>query len=167
MSTDQKPREFWINDTMLDIKDGLNYVAKNSEMRNFQGVHVIEKSAYDELLAMKNKAAEIAIAIGFEHNMMVKERDQLKVELEACRAELLTAKVGAMHFKGERDVHIRESEQFVKDSTAKIAELAEKLATARAALRALVYHAGGYPTGGEWIQIEAKAREALKELEGK
>ncbi len=31
----------------------------------------------DEAVALKDKAAEIAIAIGFEHNRMVKERDEL------------------------------------------------------------------------------------------
>lgn len=42
----------------------------------------------EETKVLKDKAAEIAIAIGFEHNQLVKERDRLKAALGAIRAHL-------------------------------------------------------------------------------
>lgn len=39
-----------------------------------------------EMTAMKDKAAEIAIAIGFEHNQMVKKCTELKAALEGLWA---------------------------------------------------------------------------------
>lgn len=35
-----------------------------------------------EMTALKDKAAEIAIAIGYAHNKMVKERDELKAQVD-------------------------------------------------------------------------------------
>lgn len=37
-----KPREFWINDNLLEEEDGLKYVALPNETRRFKGIHVRE-----------------------------------------------------------------------------------------------------------------------------
>ncbi len=46
------------------------------------------RSEYDQAIALKDKAVEIAIAIGFEHNKMVKERDQALADDAKTQAAL-------------------------------------------------------------------------------
>ncbi len=91
------PREWWIEEFEAcesTSNERWEAYAEARESNNAEQnlIHVIEYSAVrglkDELKEMtdlKNKAAEIAIAIGFEHNCKVKEIEDLKAELSALR----------------------------------------------------------------------------------
>lgn len=102
MTSDSRPPREW--------RLPLNTLIINSSFtRGGDDVHVIEKSAYLELsasmcrvladndqlakeladaVALKDKAAEIAIALGVEHNRMAEELAEARAEIERLRPRL-------------------------------------------------------------------------------
>lgn len=95
------PREWFIPRENLDRADrncdlGDSVAARIYKYPHKDDGHVglIEKSAFDavvrerdEVKAMKDRAAEIAIAIGFEHNQKAKEIERLEKDLRELKAE--------------------------------------------------------------------------------
>jgi hypothetical protein len=53
------------------------------------------------------------------------EYQRLSEENAELKQKVMLSGIGAGHFKSERDIHIAESETFVKEATAKIRELEE------------------------------------------
>lgn len=85
-SEETAPREWKIYGVICAEKGSAAYNAAPSKC-----IEVIEKSAYAKMEALKDKAAEIAIAIGFEHNQKVREIEQLKADEAKLVAGLVEA----------------------------------------------------------------------------
>lgn len=56
-----------------------------------------------------------------------KEYNKLLAEMEALQNDKLIGRIGAAHFRTERDIHIKESETFVQEATEKINQLSAQV----------------------------------------
>lgn len=117
-SPDQGPREFWL--ALGSTDDYVMFAPPENTFSKFEYVHVIEKSAYDALMATHEEAVEASHKL---LNERAYELDQLKSELEkAKQTELLLRAaiegyIGDLKFYDkmwkERDAAVAERDEWI------------------------------------------------------
>ena len=119
-----------------------------------------------------------------DFDVVVFEDDHINVmtaaekEIVDLKQKLTLASIGQGHFKSERDIHIKESEQFVKDAVTKLAEKDQTIKELKEALKLLEEKHDGVECRLDhhglcqehYLEQDCSiklAREVLKKLESK
>ena len=95
-----------------------------------------------------------------------RERDAALARVEELEAQLMVTRVGAGHYRSERDIHFAETEAFVAEAAARITQLNEQLSEARRGLEKLVQIAPRVSENVEHVKeyVAHVARETLGKL---
>jgi hypothetical protein len=161
-----KPREWWIYQSIHTGAAHFSDAPKDDVASLKFMNHVIEYSAYEAMKEL-DKAAEIAIAIGFAHNEMVKERDEARAERDRAQAELsLCLESDFKSYKAvveERDEALKVAKFASGDGWNELPILRARSAKLAEALK-LIIAPGMDPAGVAYGAMEI-AREALAEYE--
>lgn len=98
-------------------------------------------------------------------------RRSLLTENAHLKEELMLAKVGRAHANTEKQIHIKEGEQFIVEATAKIKSLSEKVERMKEALEKIMSNYNEWKDKGHFCQSKISlqsttdiARQALQEI---